>query len=551
MTRRRHLFLAFFLVVSLLAGACSSAQSPEAAPEPLRTDSGLKARAIEDRPPCKNLDQMVRRAKRGYYPFRSPDLVFIAREPNYVGTAAMPVHSGPWNYLTRVPLLAYGPRHIKSGTYSERATIADLAPTAAKLMRYRGWPDRDGRPLTEMLKRGATPPKLIVNMVWDGGGWNALDAHPDKWPYLKRLLSRGANYENFDIGSSPSVTPPIHTNLGTGSFPKTHGMASLKIRTRDWEHLDPFGRLDGSRMKVSTLADKYDVARGNKPVTGMLGSVSWHLGMIGHGSAFPGGDEDPVALLGKQTGVTTTNEDIYSVPDISDPDRALAFAKALDAKDGKRDGRWRGHPLQTHEQIHYTPATADYEEWLLERLVRYKRFGADRVSDLLYVNFKTSDIAGHKWGMNSTEVGEIFKAQDENLRRFVNFLDNRVGQGRWVLFLTADHGQMPYPRESGAWPIYGGELARDMNAVFDKTNDEINLISSVGAAGIYVRLDKLEANDASLWKMARWVAGYTIKENLKQGEQMPARFVGRGDELLMDAVLVKNKLAAVACNRGA
>jgi predicted AlkP superfamily pyrophosphatase or phosphodiesterase len=271
--------------------------------------------------------------------------------------------------------------------------------------------------------------------------------------------------------------------------------------------------------------------------------------MIGHGSAFKGGDKDPVALLGKATGVTTTNEDIYSVPPISDPDKAIAFAKELDAKDGKRDDRWRGHPLNTHEQIHYTPATADYEEWLLERLVRWNRFGADRVSDLLYVNFKTTDIAGHKWGMNSPEVGEIFTAQDENLRRFVNFLDRRVGQGRWVLMLTADHGQMPYPRESGAWPIYGGELARDMNAVFDKTKDDINLISSVGAAGIYVRLDQLQANDASLWKMARWVAGYTIRENLKQGETMPARFEGRGDELLMDAVLVKNKLAAVACRR--
>lgn len=549
MIRRRHLLSAFLVTTSLFGAACSTGAGSEANPAPLRTDSGLKSIAIEDRPQCHNLDRMVRRAQRGYYRFRSPDLVFIAREPNYVGTAAMPVHSGPWNYLGHVPLVAYGPRHIKSGTYTERGTVADLAPTAAKLIGYHAWPDRDGRVLKEMLKGGARPPKLIVNVVWDGGGWNALNAHPDKWPYLKRLMTTGASYENFDIGSSPSVTPPIHTNIGTGSFPKRHGIPSLKMRTRAWEHVDPFTGLRADRMKVSTLADKYDVARNNKPVTGMLGSVSWHLGMIGHGSSFPGGDRDPVALLGKSTAETSTNEEIFSLPRIGDPDKALAFAKELDAKDGKRDGKWLGHPLETHEQIHYTPATADYEEWLLERLVKWKKFGVDHISDLLYVNFKTSDIAGHRYGMNSPEVGEIFKAQDTNLRRFVNFLDRRVGQGRWVLFLTADHGQMPYPHESGAWPIYGGELARDMNAVFDKTNDDIKLISSVGAAGIYVRVDQLEANDASLWKMARWVAGYTIRENLKEGEQMPARFEGRGDELLMDAVLVRNKLAAVACRR--
>ena len=199
MTRRVLFFSAWFALVSLIAVACSQGAATGAPPAPLRTDSGLKEMALEDRPQCHNLDRMVRRAKRGYFKFRSPDIIFIAREPNYVGTAAMPVHSGPWNYLGHVPLVAYGPRHIKPGTYTQRGTMADLAPTAAKLIGYGGWPNRDGRPLKEMLKGAARPPKLIVNVVWDGGGWNALEAHPDKWPYLKKLMEQGASYENFDI----------------------------------------------------------------------------------------------------------------------------------------------------------------------------------------------------------------------------------------------------------------------------------------------------------------------------------------------------------------
>lgn len=93
----------------------------------------------------------------------------------------------------------------------------------------------------------------------------------------------------------------------------------------------------------------------------------------------------------------------------------------------------------------------------------------------------------------------------------------------------------------------GGELARDLNEVFDTTDDDEKLVLSVGAAGVYVQLDALEANDASLWKMARWIAGYTIGENLKDDEEMPEDFVGREDELLMDAVLAGTRVAAIAC----
>ena len=545
----RHIFFsAIALLMALFAASCTGgASEPQARPEPQRTAADLKENE-DDRLPCRGLDELVQRVRRGYFPFRSPDIVFVPREPNFVGSASMPVHSGPWDYLSHVPLVAYGPGHIRSGTYDERATIADLAPTAAELIGYDEWPARDGRVLDEMLESGGEPPRLIVNIVWDGGGWNALEAHPDDWPYLAALMERGASFTNFEIGSSPSVTPPIHTNLGTGSFPSRHGIPSLKMRAPDYEQIDPFGTLDGSRMEVTTLADEYDRARGNEPVTGMMGSVSWHLGMIGHGAGLPGSDHDPVALVDKVTAETKTNPEVYGAADISDPAKLDEFAARLDAEDGTRDREWRGHPLNTPDEIHYTPAVADYEEWLLERFVTSQGFGADNVPDLLYVNFKTSDIAGHKWGMSSPEVGAAFKGQDVNLQRFVRFLDAEVGEGEWVLFLTADHGQTPYPDESGAWPIFGGELARDMNEVFDKTDDDVPLIRSVGAAGIFVQLDQLKANGTNLWKMSRWVAGYTVGENLKQGEELPARFEGREEERLFDAVLARNRLVAVGCS---
>lgn len=448
MLRRDLPSIALVAILLLTAAACDGSGDGDARPQ--RTSAGLKDN--QNRPECDDdLDAMIERAQRGYYPFRSPDIVFLARKPNYVGSAAMPVHSGPWDYLAEVPLVAYGPGFIKPGTYEEEGTLADLAPTAAELIGFDDWPKRDGRVLEEMLEPDAGQPKLIVNIVWDGGGWNALEAHPDSWPYLQELMEGdAASYENFEIGSSPSVTPPVHTNLGTGSFPSRHGVVSLKMRRRDYEQINPFGRLDGSRMKVTTLADEYDRALGNVPVTGMLGSVSWHLGMIGHGSALEGADKDPVTLIGKKTAKGSTNPDVYMHTDVTDVDKLHEFAADLDASDGERDGQWEGNPVTTPEEIHPTPAIPYYEQWVLERFIEAHDFGADDVSDLLYVNFKTSDIAGHKFGMTSMEVGAAFEAQDENLRKLVEFLDGHVGENQWVIFVSADHGQTPYPEESGA-----------------------------------------------------------------------------------------------------
>ena len=43
---------------------------------------------------------------------------------------------------------------------------------------------------------------------------------------------------------------------------------------------------------MPTLADLYDRAMGNKPIVGMVATVDIHLGMIGHGCFWNGGDQD-------------------------------------------------------------------------------------------------------------------------------------------------------------------------------------------------------------------------------------------------------------------
>ena len=100
-----------------------------------------------------------------------------------------------------------------------------------------------------------------------------------------------------------------------------------------------------------------------------------------------------------------------------------------------------------------TPARIPYQNDLIEEVVRREGFGADDVPDLLYINYKLTDEIGHTDSMNSVEMRDAVRATDEGLRELVGILDAAVGEGEWVMAVTADHGHTPDPDVSGAYVI--------------------------------------------------------------------------------------------------
>ena len=71
--------------------------------------------------------------------------------------------------------------------------------------------------------------------------------------------------------------------------------------------------------------------------------------------------------------------------------------------------------------------------------------GADGVPDLLILSVSITDYIGHGYGPDSPEVLDIAHRVDARLATFLDFLDTKVGRGRWVASLTADHGIAPSP----------------------------------------------------------------------------------------------------------
>jgi hypothetical protein len=480
---------------------------------------------------------------------RSPDISLIPREPNYIGSAAKPVHTGPWDFLAEVPFVLYGPGYVERvGEVETPATMADVAPTIASLIGFDGFDAPNGKALTEGVRRNA-PPRVVLTVVWDGGGWNALQQHPDEWPFLKRLMREGVSYTDFEIGSTPSNTPPIHTTLGTGAFPRVHGIPGVKMETAGGVYIDPFEGNNADLVKVPSLADVYDRARRNRPLIGVVATVNWHLGMIGHGAHLEGADRD-IALLLNAAGDAYGDASAYEIP-LPMGTSLGAEADALDRLDGESDGLWRGRDLTDPALRNASPAFVSYQAKVLTSLMERERFGADDLPDLLFTNFKSPDDSGHRWGMTSPETGAVVKASDDALRSLVTALDRVVGKRRWVLALTADHGQNIYPEESGGWPIGGGELRSDTNAALDSRDNALDVVTRVTSSGAYVDKQEMRANDLTLVDIARWMADYRAEESVRSGERLPGGWRDRADEPLLDAAVAGSGRAVVTCSREA
>ena len=61
---------------------------------------------------------------------------------------------------------------------------------------------------------------------------NSDGAIESKLPNLKRVIEDGVNRRDWAmIGALPSVTPPNWCSLGTGSWPRTHGITCYNNHT--------------------------------------------------------------------------------------------------------------------------------------------------------------------------------------------------------------------------------------------------------------------------------------------------------------------------------
>jgi hypothetical protein len=486
---------------------------------------------------------------------RAFDLAIIPAPGNYMGSFIVTSHSGPYGYLQDVPLLLYGPGFVKPLGHTKldrEVTIADLAPTYARLMGFGGWPKRHSRPLTEVLEDTTDTPRLIVTTVVDGGGWNALERWPDSWPNIARLMEDGATVDDAIVGSSPSITPATHTNISVGDFPKRHGVTAIAVR-------GPTGRIVGSfsekagavggrnmdprvSLKLPTIGDLWDRSVNNEAKIGFLASGSLALGLLGFGAALPGGDRDIAALQSSEGWSTTPS--FYSLPDyVADIEGPRAEIEAVDRLDGQLDGRWLGHAI---EPVDATPALAPWTNRVTTEILGREGFGRDEITDLWYMNLKAPDKAGHKWNMIAEEQRDVLASVDQSVADLLEWLDRNVGEGNYVFVLTADHGQTPL--DQGGWPINRSEIRADIDRRFDKVDNGKGLVERTSASSFFMRRSEIQESGTTPEEIASFLSRYTIGDNIPEGEEVPEGFEDRLEERVMSGVVPGRKIADIlAC----
>jgi hypothetical protein len=517
---RRPLALVLAVIVAGLAATVAGAP-----PQPASAQAGdadlVKAA-------CSLPKEYLLRTWRGWSPDRGAELSWIPEEPDFVGSG-LP-HVGVWDYIQHVPLFLYGPGHIAArGEVQRPVTVADIAPTQSTLLGFDGFEAPDGEALREALAAGAgdDPPKLIVVMVWDAAGINVLEEHRGLWPYLESLIAEGTWYSNAFVGSSPTSTAQIHATIGTGAFPIHHGVVGHHFQiggvdATPWE-------LGPNFLVVPTFADIYDQAMDDKPKVGVVATADIHLSMMSHGSFWNGGDRDIAVTRSAAVKKTQTDEgddwnlpkqalSYYELAGYANDVKGFEKDKAeVDRRDGQIDGKWRDNDIEALLKGFDTPARTPYQQRVVEQVLRTEGFGADDVPDLFYANFKEIDYISHVWSMNSAEMGDAVDYQDAALEDFVAFLDDTVGEGEWVMALTADHAAMPDPAVSGGYQISTGAIQAAVQSRFDTDGDDVPVMDLVQPAQAFLNEEELADNGFTVADVARFVGTMTQAETAGGG----------------------------------
>ncbi|RYD93348.1 MAG: alkaline phosphatase family protein, partial [Sphingobacteriales bacterium] len=109
-----------------------------------------------------------------------------------------------------------------------------------------------------------------------------------------------------------------------------------------------------------------------------------------------------------------------------------------------------------------------------------ERLGKSGATDFLTVSLSSPDYIGHTFGPNSIEAEDGFLRLDQQLASFLQFLDQNVGKGKYLLFLTADHGAAHTPGFAADHKIPSGRV--DDRALQDSLNATVSRMLGVPRA---------------------------------------------------------------------
>lgn len=390
-------------------------------------------------------------------------------------------------------------------------------------------------------------PKLVVGIVIDQMRQEYLYRFYDKFGEggFRRILNEGFNNKNTHYNYIPTETGPGHAAVYTGAIPAFSGIVANDWLDRDSKRMvncvsgdttehtvggtGPIGQVSAKRLLVTTIADELKIHTQNQAKVVSVAikdrSATFSAGHRGDGAYWFDAEtghfisssyyvkELPqwVKAFNNRGVATQFNESTWEpMASLSTYTETGPDANAYEYKMGNRTQPTFPYDIKEmtkdfealkYRYLPYTPFGNTLVKEMAKAAVKGEQLGQDNVPDLLGVNFSSLDYAGHMFGPDSKELQDMMLRLDRDLEDLLNFLDENVGEGEYLLFISADHGGMHVPQFLIDHKLPGGYLATasvkaSMN---DFLADKFNLKDLVLHGNIYeVYLDRKKITEFHL-----------------------------------------------------
>ena len=406
-------------------------------------------------------------------------------------------------------------------------------------------------------------PKLVVGIVVDQMRYDFLHRYSDHYGEdgFKRLLREGFSFDSTHYNYIPTVTAAGHASIYTGTTPSHHGIIGNSwydrtLRSSVSNVGDSTVQLVGSAMPnpngsspayllSQTITDQIRSKMG--PESKII-SVS----LKDRGAILPGGHSANAAYwhdYETSPGYFVTssfyrdslpgwvadfNSEGWSETYMGQTWNTLLPLEEYDESAPDDNGyesvmRSKEAPVFPYDLAAIRDAYAENEPYLgvlwvtpfgntllkdfAIRALRSEQLGQDDITDALCISFSSPDAAGHTFGPQAVEVQDMYLRLDRDIAELLAVLDQEVGKGEYLLFLSSDHGAQPvvsYAVEHGlpaglaVIPRFQHSLSFSLSLKYGA----FNWIESFGTDEIYLDHALIAEKGESLSEMQQAVAEF-------------------------------------------
>ena len=321
-------------------------------------------------------------------------------------------------------------------------------------------------------------PKLVVGIVVDQMRWDYLYRFYDEYTNggFRRLLNEGFTYEDCQINYIPSITAIGHTSIFTGSVPSIHGIAGnnfLLDGKMTYCTDDNSVQTVGSDTKAGMMSPRNMLATtiGDELKTAM----NWQSKVIGvsfkdRASILPAGHQADAAYWFDKEALCFISSTYY-MQEL--PKWVTAYNEQI-GREIKQLAK-RDKNTKVIDLIQYEPYGNEITMRMAKAAIKNERLGQrDKMTDMLTLSFSCTDITGHKYGTHHEKMHAQFIGLDKQLADFFNYLDQTIGKGKYLVFLSADHGAANGILQNQEHRVpsdgfYSGGVNKELNAALAQT----------------------------------------------------------------------------------